>query len=253
MFDLIDESGQDLKRYGYTVKQLDQYGISVASLKVSTDKEREEVGLEKGEYYIFNSPFVHELGFENSAYLINLISLRLQKIFRSLKITKSSRILIVGLGNPDIDADKLGKVVFDEIEIDALKKNNHLFKFCPNIFFSTGIDTHEMVKIFTKHLKVDLVIIIDALTTTSMERLGKSFQITTSGMTPGSGVNRFGSRISKNSIGAECLSIGVPFMIFSSSLNEDKQFEMILAPKDIKENVERAGFIIAKSIMEAVK
>ena len=253
MFDLIDESGQDLKRYGYTVKQLDQYGVSVASLKVTTENESKQTGFEKGEYYIFNSPFIYEFGFENSTYLIDLISSRLKRIIKNFHINKSSKILIVGLGNPDIDADKLGKVVFDEIEIDALNKNNRLFKFCPNIFFSTGIDTQDMVTMFSKQLKVDLVIIIDSLTTSSIERLGKSFQITTSGMTPGSGVNRFGSRICKNTIGKECISIGVPFMIFSSSLNEDKKYEMILAPKDIKENVEMAGFIIAKSIMEVLK
>lgn len=253
MFDLIDESGQDLKKFGYTVKQLDQYGISVATLKVKTNKDSAKVGLDKGEYYIFNSPYLHEIGLENSTFLINLISSQLKNIFKKLQLTKKSRVLIVGLGNPDIDADKLGKMVFDEIEIQALEKNNRIFKFCPNIFFSTGINTHEMVKMFSRHLKIDVAIIIDSLTTSSMERLGHSFQIATSGMTPGSGVNRFGSRINKESIGAECISIGVPFMIFSSALNEDKEFEMILSPKDIKDNVERAGFIIGKAIMEAIK
>lgn len=253
MFDLIDESGQDLKRFGYTVRQLEQYGVSVATLKVENDEISQKVGLDRGEYFIYNSPFIHEIGFENASYLISLLSTRLKKVFKSLKITNKSKILIVGLGNPDIDADKLGKMVFDEIEINPLNKGNRVFKFCPNIFFSTGIDTLTMVKMFACHLKIDCVIIVDSLTTSSMERLGKSFQITTSGMTPGSGVNRFGSRINKKSIAAECISIGVPFMIFSSSLNDDKEFEMILAPKDIKENVERAGFIIGKAIMEAIK
>ena len=253
MFDLIDESGQDLKRFGYTVKKLKQYDISVASLKVKDKKESLMLGLEKGEYYIFNSPFVHELGFENTAYLIQLISLKLKNLFKKLKITKKSRVLIVGLGNPDIDADKLGKIVFDQIQINPLNKNNRIFKFCPNIFFSTGIDTHEMVKMFANHLKIDCVILVDALTTSSMERLGKSFQLTTSGMTPGSGVNRFGKPINKEFVSAECISIGVPFMIFSSSLNDNKNFETLLAPKDVKENVSRAGYIIGKSIMEALK
>lgn len=253
MFDLIDESGQDLKRFGYTVKNLQQFGISIASMKIQTSDDCKKSGLGIGEYYIINSPFLYELGIENSTFLIEKISRKLKSIFSSLKLTKKSRYLIVGLGNPDIDADKLGKVVFDEIEINPLVKANRIFKFCPNIFFSTGIDTQDMVKMFSRHLKIDCAIIIDSLTTTSMERLGKSFQITTSGMTPGSGVNRFGSPINKTSIGAECISIGVPFMIFSSSLNQDKDFETILAPKDIKENVKQAGFIIAKAIMEALK
>ena len=71
-------------------------------------------------------------------------------------------------------------------------------------------------------------------------------------MTPGSGVNRFGKAINKKTIGANCISIGVPFMIFASSLTNFKK-DVILSPKDIKENVERAGFIIAKAITEVIK
>lgn len=252
MFDLIDECGQDLKSCGYTIKKLKEYDISLASLKIESKEKSKKLGLDIGEYYIFNSPLIYQNDFENTSYLITLLSQQIKKLLKSFGLNKSSKFLIVGLGNPDIDSDKLGKVVFDNIEIDALNKKNNIFKFCPNIFFSTGIDTFEMVKLFTSHLKVDCVIIVDSLTTSSLNRLGKSFQITTSGMTPGSGVNRFGKRINEESIKAKCLSIGVPFMIFSSSLTSNQENDMILSPKDIKENVEIAGFIIAKSIMESL-
>lgn len=252
MFDLVDECGQDLKNYGYTVKKLDKFGISLASLVVSTDEESKKVKLAKGEYYIFNSPFVYALGNENISYLISLLSKQLKIMLKNLGITKNSKILIIGLGNPDIACDRLGKIVFDYIEINPLNKNNKIFKFCPNIFFSTGIDTQEMVKLFASELKVDLIIIIDSLATNNLSRLGTSFQLTSSGMTPGSGVNRFGKRICKESVGKECISIGVPFMIFSSSLTDKYDCEIVLAPKDVKENVEQAGYIISKAIREVI-
>ena len=253
MFDLIDESGQDLKRYGYVVKDLDKFDMSIAYMKIDSIYKAKKLEMEKGEYYIFNSPNLYEQGFDNDNYLINQISSKLKRLFSTFNVSKKDRILIVGIGNPDIDADKLGKVVFDNIEVDALNKKNNLYKICPNIFYSTGIETFDIVKMLTKGLEIDLVIIIDALTTSSLARLGTSFQLTSSGMTPGSGVNRFGKRINKQSIGANCISIGVPFMIFASSINDKSPVEVILAPKDIKENVERAGFIIAKSIEEVIK
>ena len=37
---------------------------------------------------------------------------------------------------------------------------------------------------------------------------------------------------------------------FSSSINQESPIDLILTPKDIKENVERSGFIIAKAIEE---
>ncbi len=252
MFDLIDECGKDLKSFGYAIKKLDRYGISTATLEVKNKEESSQLGLGEGNYYIFNSPFIHQLGEENGEYLSNIMAKRLKSIFKDFKITKTSRILIIGLGNPDIAADRLGKEVFDNIEVQPLKHKNNIFKFCPNIFFSTGIDTLQMVEMFSRGLKIQLVIIIDSLTTQNIARLGTSFQITTSGMTPGSGVNRYGSRICKESVGAECISIGVPFMIASSTFIKDDEVDILLAPKDINENVTFAGEIIAKAICEVI-
>ena len=69
MFDLIDECGKDLKKFGYQVKRLDKFGMSLASLNVEDEKDRKNVGLEIGEYYIFNSPFIYEFGEENTNIL----------------------------------------------------------------------------------------------------------------------------------------------------------------------------------------
>ena len=161
--------------------------------------------------------------------------------------------LIVGLGNPDIMSDRLGKVVFDNVEIKPLKKDNNIFKFCPNIYFSTGIETIDMVGMFVKGMEIDYILLIDSLTTNDISRLGTSFQITTSGMTPGSGVNRFGKKINEASMGVVCISIGIPFMIFANDLNADSPEDLLLSPKDIKEHIERAGFIIASAINEVLK
>ncbi len=251
MFDLIDECGRDLKRFGYSVKETGKYGITEAHMKVE-EKDVKEAGLAAGEYFIINCPFFSELGHECIVTLTDMIKSRLKRCISSFNLKKKDKILIVGLGNPDIDADRLGKTVFDEIEINPLNKNNNIFKFCPNIFFYTGIETLEIVKILSQKLKIDLIIVIDSLTTSSLSRLGTSFQITTSGMTPGSGVNRFGNRICKETVGVDCISIGVPFMIFSNSIKEDER-EVILTTKDIKEDVENAGFIISNAIKEVIK
>ena len=253
MFDLIDESGKDLKEYGYTIKQLEKFDTNLATLKIDSDEKSKSVGLAKGEYFIVNSPFMYDYGLECYSFIASILTKQLKKLFKEFNITKKSKILIVGLGNPDIASDRLGKEVFDGVEINALSKNNNIFKFCPNIYFSTGIQTMKMVEIFIKEMKIDFCFIIDSLTTNNISRLGTSFQLTTSGMTPGSGVNRFGKRIDKDSMGIPCFSIGVPFMIFASSLNDKIQNDLILAPKDIKENVENAGYIIAQALNEVIK
>jgi len=58
MFDLIDECGKDLKMFGYSEKKCSRYGISVASLKINSNIKSQQLGLQKGDYYIINSPFL---------------------------------------------------------------------------------------------------------------------------------------------------------------------------------------------------
>ena len=253
MFDLIDESGSELERYGYTVKSLEKFDVTVAYLNVDSVYKSQKLQLERGEYFIVNSPNLYNENFDNDEFLINELANKLKYFFKNLGIGKKDKILLVGLGNPDIDSDKLGKVVFDNIEVNSMSKNNNFFKICPNIYFLTGIETFELVKMLVKQIKIDLVIIIDSLTTSSLTRLGTSFQLSTSGLTPGSGVNRFGKKITKQSVGAKCISIGVPFMIFASQINEKSPVEIVLSSKDVKENVERAGFIISRALKEVIK
>ena len=252
MFDLIDESGKELKKYGYKVKSVGKYEISVASLKITDNKKALELGLRQGDFYIITSPFLHELGKNNEIALQNIIQDKLKALLKQLSLTKKDRFLLACLGNFDIEGDRLGKEVFDNIKITSMQGNNNLFKFCPNIFLFTGVETASIVKMFVKELKIDCVIIIDSLTTSSISRLGVSFQLCTGGMTPGSGVNRFGKVIAEDDIGAKCISIGVPFIINATSLNSGTSRQILLVPKDITNNINRAGRVIAGAINEVL-
>ena len=248
MFDLIDECGADLGAHGYTIKQLGKFAITVANLFVDGEEKSKALGLAEGKYYMFISPFLHQLGVENERYLSSLLAEKIKTLLRSKGVKKSDRILLACLGNFDIAADSLGKVVFDNFEITSHKKNNNLFKFCPNIFLYTGVETKEVISLLCTHLKIKCVIIIDSLTTSSLSRLGVSFQLSSAGMTPGSGVNRFGRPIDEKSVGCHCVSIGVPFMISSQALKQGGLEEVILVSKDVEEDIKRAGGVIATAL-----
>ncbi len=249
MYDLIDECGKDLESVGYNINKLDRFGISTGYMNV----EEKEDDMSEGEYFILNCPRLYDYGIDCQAFIAQTLSERLKKFMKNLRLRHKDKVLIVCLGNPEIAADRLGKEVFDNITIDALNKSNNIYKFCPNIFFATGIETVDMVEMLVKCMYIDYVIIIDSLTTNNPRRLGCSFQITTSGMTPGSGVARFSRRIDQNSMGVPSLSIGVPFMIFASDLSEDSPQDLVLSPKDIRDNVSIAGQIIASAINEVLK
>ena len=253
MYDLIDECGADLEGLGYKTKTIKKFGISISSIDIKDEKDNEKLGLEKGKYYILNCPNFYDYSLNCSEYIIGLLSKQLTKLLEELNVKQKTRILIVGLGNPNIFCDRLGKEVFDKVNIDVLNKENNCFKVCPDIYFSTGIKTMDIVDILVKSLKIDIVLLIDSLMTNSISRLGCSFQITTSGITPGSGVNRFGKKISAKNIGVPCISLGVPFMILGKDLNNKSKKDLILVSKDIQNNVELIGYIFAETINNALK
>lgn len=263
MFDLIDECGVDLKLMGYKVSSHKKGEIIEGALNVDNPLLSKKLGLKQGCYKIFNCPNLYENSVDCGVFLSELIKKTVIEFFKILKTSPQENVLISCLGNPDVEADTLGKVVFDRIEINPLNKDNHIYKFCPNIFFSTGIETPVLVKLFARQVKAKCVIIIDSLSTKNLSRLGTSFQLTTVGMTPGSGVNRFGKEINKSFLNIPCLSIGVPFMIWSNDISGQKPTEKnkitgqennkLLSLKDISQNINYAGEIIASALNEVLQ
>jgi spore protease len=160
--------------------------------------------------------------------------------------------------------------------------------FCPSVMGLTGIETVDIVEGVIYKVKPTHVIIIDSLCASAVERLGKSLQVTNTGICPGRGIGNDRKCIGK-SIAQNVYSIGVPLLIYSSTFisemltkhsididlinsvmqkynksSENKVFfdilnsiksvindnsnDLILCIKDIEECVEILSDIIAKSI-----
>lgn len=252
MFDLIDECGKDINGGNFKKQTLFDGLLQHSTLKIENKKQSEEFSLDEGEYHIFNLPSLYDEEFYAGRVLQKELVKVIKRLLKHEGYQKGDGVLIVGLGNSDVEADRLGKEVFDRIDINPLKNKDRVYKFCPNIFFLTGINAIDLTKMLVERFEIGVVILVDSLTTASISRLGTSFQVTSAGLTPGSGVHRFGKKISKQSICARTISIGVPFMINSSSFSGIED-EMLLCPKDISSNIALAGEVIAGAINEVLK
>ena len=78
-----------------------------------------------------------------------------------------------------------------------------------------------------------------------IDRISCSIQLNSAGITPGSAVNRYGTKIGKSTLGLPCISIGVPFMFYGEKLGRK---DLLLTTKDIHENVEDLAVVIADAI-----
>lgn len=139
------------------------------------------------------------------------------------------KVLVVGLGNSKSTPDALGPMTIDNVLVTS-----HMFQlgeveegyvnvcsFKPSVTGVTGIETSSLVSNLVKFLKVDLVIIIDALAARSISRINKTIQITDSGITPGSGVGNYREEISKEKLGVSVIAIGVPTIVDAATIVTD--------------------------------
>ncbi len=147
----------------------------------------------------------------------------LKKTLKEINIKDSSSALIVGLG------DSLGPKVIDNILV-----TRHLFNigeveegyrsttsFKPGVTGSTGIETQEVISSIVEVVKPDFLIVIDALASSSIDRLNKTIQITTSGINPGSGIGNNRKELSTETLGIKVIAIGIPTVVDATTIVND--------------------------------
>ena len=169
--------------------------------------------------------------------LIELTTNSIKESLEYLKINKKNKILFVGIGNKNLSVDKLGYLLIDKIVVSG---NTH--KIYKDINAFTNIETTDFIKSLVKSLGIDLVIVVDSLKAENIERLGTTIQICTAGLKP-----LKNKEISKKTVSAKVISIGVPTIIDMKSLSKDNPSILVTTDK-VDEIVENNSSILSIAI-----
>ena len=150
----------------------------------------------------------------------------LKLIYDKVNLKDDSKVLVVGLGNEKSTPDSLGPKCIDQVlvtrhlfllgEVEAGYRNTASFK--PSVTGATGIETKDLIEAVKDKIGPDLIIVIDALATNSIERLNKTIQIATSGISPGSGVGNDRGELSEKTLGIPVLAIGIPTVVDATTI-----------------------------------
>lgn len=194
------------------------------------------------------------------------IASELCRMFECTK-TYPDKLLVVGLGNSRLTPDAIGPLAAADVQatmhLCELDKKAFFMLECsaisvliPRVTSESGIDTAKTVKSLAKEINPDAVIAIDALAARAPERLGRTVQISSTGIFAGSGLGLCGSAIDEKSIGCPVFAIGVPTVINADYLScEEKESDthsgMFVSPKEINIIVENAAKIISGGINQA--
>ena len=97
----------------------------------------------------------------------------------------------------------------------------------PGVLGTTGIETSEIVYSIVKKINVDMVVAIDSLASQSINRLGKTIQLSNTGITPGAGIQNKREGIDKNTLGIPVIAIGVPTVVDMATITNETIDKMI--------------------------
>lgn len=133
-----------------------------------------------------------------------------------LTVDKDSTVLVVGLGNRHISSDSLGTEVVRNVVITR-KFSKNVAQVCaiaPSVMGLTGIESADIIDGIIAKIKPNYVVMIDSLCASDVSRLGVSFQVSNTPITPGSGIGNTRQKISSK---ITTISIGVPLVVYSST------------------------------------
>lgn len=249
----------------YTKKVNNYRYVKKTNIEILTDDN--SFNKEKGKYISldFSNLYDDNVRKEISDVLI-------ESLANLYQVTENDKILIVGLGNEKIIADSLGPMVADKIIVtnhwfklypDDVKEDfNKVCVFTPKVMGQTGLESADLVKGVVNLFKPDLIVIIDALASSSINRVNKVIQLSDTGITPGSGVGNYRKEINEKSMKCKVIAIGVATVVEANKIvleldekikiPKNSNYNLILTPKEIDEDIEHLSTIIATSINKYV-
>ncbi len=215
-----------------------KHSMSRERYKIET-KEQEKVFDKKiGTYDLISIPDSIFLDGDEIKHCVDIIVNSLRELLGDISF--ESRVLVVGLGNRHISSDSLGTKVCSKVNITmGIDGYPSVMSICPSVLGLTGIETYDIISGVISKVKPTHLILIDSLCASSVDRLGKSIQLSNTGLCPGSGVGNKRKCIGRNLCG-NIVSIGVPLLIYASTFLTGS-FEArgidLLSIRDIMQNM----------------
>lgn len=181
----------------------------------------------------------------------------LEKYLKMYNCNLKTKYLIVGLGNIKSTPDSLGPLTIEKIittkhlfDINEVGDNfSCVSAFSPGVTGVSGIETYSYVKGVLSMVKPDILIIVDALSSSSISRVNKSIQISNKGIMPGSGIGNERKELSEKTLGIPVISVGVPTITSASTIVFDTINYMMKNYAYNKENQNKKSYkLITKPV-----
>ena len=259
--------GSGVEVHGVEVEEScdEERDVRLTRVKIVSERGAREMGKSRGTYLTLEAPGLASPDEDYHREVSEMIA----DLLRELTGTAES-VLVAGLGNRDVTPDALGPQAVSNLMI-----TRHLIReygremmgmdgccvvsgIVPGVMAQTGMETSEILQGIIEETRPDLLIVIDALAARSTRRLGRTIQITDTGIQPGSGVGNHRGSLTKESLGIPVIAIGVPTVVEAAAIVYDAQGNcekmpphlngMFVTPKNIDEMIKQLSFTLSEAL-----
>lgn len=254
----------------------DKEGLVVERLHIKSTRAGQLLHKEQGRYVTVNLPPLTDN--------IKDTDSRLMVVAREIKrlLPVNGTVLVAGLGNRDITPDALGPKSVDKVlatrhisgevaRSTGLDRLRSVATISAGVTGQTGIETGELIESVVKRIRPTAVVVVDALASRDLRRLGCTLQISDTGISPGAGVGNHRTKLNKDTLGVPVIAIGVPTVVDALTLlcdlvcaEDESQYRelmskvsprgraMVVTPREVDLLVDRAARLIALSVNVAL-
>ena len=217
-------------------------GIKRTDVEIKTGGAAKRLGKPKGLYSTIEIPEACRKDAKGQMHAAEAVRKAVAKLLDGNIGKKKYTALVAGLGNASMTADSLGPRVCQKLIVTRhsqgsfAESGGHVQSLCaisPGVYGVTGIETYDIIAGLADKIMPDAVIAVDSLSSRAVSRLAAAFQVTDSGISPGSGVNNHRFRLDKKTLGIPVIAVGVPLVVYASVIAEEVMDKVLLAHAEI--------------------
>lgn len=224
---VVDLFNLEEEQQGIKINRKEKERIKIIDIII--EKEDNALSKKPGRYLTISFEDVTDT--TNRMQVTEVFIDELKKLLSSLALDKDQKCLVIGLGNQKSTPDALGpktieqilvtKYLFDIKEIEVEKGYRNVSAFTPGVMGTTGMESSDLILGIVEKTKPDFLIVVDALASSSIDRINKTIQITDTGIHPGAGIGSSHKEISLQTIGIPVIAIGIPTVIDALTIVSD--------------------------------
>src|SRR5690554_1053508 len=216
---------------GVTSEDEEKGPARISRVTIQTEEAGRALGKQPGYYVTVEAPALRGRDKDELEEVGKILAEEIQNYLRKRQIAEADSVLVVGLGNWNATPDALGPKVVELVlvtrhlwSISPPEKRGGLRPVCaisPGVLGITGLETGEIVAGIVQKIRPGFLLVIDALASRNVDRLGAVVQLANTGINPGSGIGNQRLGITAATLGVPVIAMGVPTVVDARTIIHD--------------------------------